>query len=138
MPTTNPAAKDEITLWLNGGPGCSSLDGFLHEQGPVIWQAGTYRPVPNTWTWANLSNIVFVDQPVGTGYSQTAKSNATSEVDVVEQFLPFWKNFIDLFDLQGRSMYITGESYAGMYCPYIAAGMIEQNDKEYYNVSGLM
>lgn len=31
VPSTNPAASNEITLWLNGGPGCSSLDGFLHE-----------------------------------------------------------------------------------------------------------
>lgn len=55
VPTDNPAASDEITLWLNGGPGCSSLDGFFHEQGPVIWQAGTFRPVPNTWTWVGPS-----------------------------------------------------------------------------------
>jgi hypothetical protein len=40
VPSTNPAASDEIMIWLNGGPGCSSLDGFLHENGPVIWQSG--------------------------------------------------------------------------------------------------
>ena len=74
---------------------------------------------------------------VGTGYSQ-GKPNATSEADVTAQFLPFWKNFVDLFDLQNRKLYITGESYAGMYCPYIAAAMLEQNDTAYFNVSGLM
>lgn len=136
-PTWNPAASDEITLWLNGGPGCSSLDGFFHEQGPVIWQAGTYRPVPNTWTWANLTNVVFVDQPVGTGFS-TGKPNATDEIDVAAQFLPFWRSFMDLFDLHGRKVYITGESYAGQYCPYITAAMLDQKDDNYFNVSGMM
>jgi carboxypeptidase C (cathepsin A) len=29
FPSTNPAAKNEILIWLNGGPGCSSLEGFL-------------------------------------------------------------------------------------------------------------
>jgi carboxypeptidase D len=60
VPSTNPAASDEIMIWLNGGPGCSSLDGFFHENGPAIWQAGTYLPVPNTWTWVNLTNVVWV------------------------------------------------------------------------------
>lgn len=36
VPTENPAASDEIVIWLNGGPGCSSLDGFFHENGPVV------------------------------------------------------------------------------------------------------
>ena len=110
VPTTNPAASDEIMIWLNGGPGCSSLDGFFHENGPVVWQPGTFLPVPNTWTWANLTNVVWIEQPVGTGYSR-GKANATSEIDVATQFRGFWRNFVDLFELHDRKVYVTGESY---------------------------
>lgn len=81
--------------------------------------------------------MVFVDQPVGTGFSQ-GTPNATNEKDITDQFLPFWKNFMDLFNLHGRKLYITGESYAGQYCPYIAAAMIEQNDTTYFDVNGLL
>lgn len=57
-PSENPKAKDEITIWLNGGPGCSSLDGFLQENGPVSWQSGTYQPIRNPYAWTNLTNMV--------------------------------------------------------------------------------
>ena len=117
--------------------GCSSLDGFFHENGPVIWQAGTYRPVPNTYAWNNLTNMVFIEQPVGTGFSQ-GTPNATNEIDVANQFLPFWRNFMDLFGLHGRKVYVTGESYAGQYCPYITDAMIQKNNTKYYNVQGMM
>ena len=52
--------------------------------------------------------------------------------------LGFWKNFIDTFSMQGYTVYIAGESYAGLYCPYIASAMLDQDDKTYYNLSGLM
>ena len=68
FPSTNPLAGDEITIWLNGGPGCSSLEGLLQENGPFLWQYGTFAPVPNPWTWVNLTNMVWVEQPVGSTY----------------------------------------------------------------------
>ncbi|KAI0880249.1 alpha/beta-hydrolase [Annulohypoxylon maeteangense] len=129
--------EKEILLWLNGGPGCSSFEGLIQENGPFIWQYGTLKPVPNPWSWNRLTNVVWVEQPIGTGFSR-GKVTATSEEDVAAQFLGFWKNFIDLFELQGYKVYIAGESYAGAYCPYIASAMLDKNDTAYYNVSGMM
>jgi len=50
---------DEVTIWLNGGPGCSSLMGWLQENGPVSWQPGTFKPVRNPYTWSNLTNMLW-------------------------------------------------------------------------------
>ncbi|TVY21483.1 putative serine carboxypeptidase [Lachnellula arida] len=137
FPTENTEASDEILIWLNGGPGCSSLEGVLQENGPFLWQYGTVKPVSNPYTWVNLTNVVWVEQPVGTGFSQGTPS-ATSETDVAEQFLGFWKNFMDTFDLKGRKVFITGESYAGYYVPYIADAMLNKNDTKYFNVEATM
>ena len=60
----------EVVIWLNGGPGCSSLVGFFQEYGPILWQPGTYRPARNPWSWAQITNMLWVEQPVGTGFSQ--------------------------------------------------------------------
>jgi carboxypeptidase D len=92
-------------------PGCSSLEGLLQENGPFIWQYGTLEPVPNPYAWNHLTNIVWVEQPIGTGFSQ-GNVTAANEDDVAMQFMGFWKNFINLFSMQGYKVYITGESYA--------------------------
>jgi carboxypeptidase D len=57
--------------------------------------------------------MVWVEQPVGTGFSQ-GNSTETDEEAVAESFLGFFKNFIDTFDLKNKKIYVTGESYAGM------------------------
>lgn len=113
-PSNNPNSTDEVLIWLNGGPGCSSLEGILQENGPALWQYGTYRPVENPYTWINLTNVVWIEQPAGTGFSQQKKTpKATNEIEVAAQFLGFWKNFVDTFGLHNRKVYIAGESYAG-------------------------
>ncbi|ROV86745.1 hypothetical protein VSDG_10198 [Cytospora chrysosperma] len=140
FPSDNPLASNEITIWLNGGPGCSSMDGLMQENGPWLWQSGTYSPQPNPFSWTNLTNMVWIDQPIGTGLSSAAPGAPAlirNEDDVAEDFAGFWKNFIDTFDMQGYKVYFTGESYAGMYIPYIASHFLDQNDTTYYNVKGI-
>ncbi|KFY14053.1 hypothetical protein V492_02894 [Pseudogymnoascus sp. VKM F-4246] len=136
FPSSNPAAKKEITIWLNGGPGCSSLDGLFQENGPFLWQPGTYAPFANPYSWVNLTNMIYIDQPVSTGFSP-GDIKVDNEDDVAEQFMGFWKNFIDTFSMQGYKIYITGESYAGQYIPYIASGMLDTKDEKYFNVKGV-
>lgn len=55
FPTTNEEKTEEFAIWLNGGPGCSSLSGLLTENGPFTWEAGTLTPVQNPYTWVSRS-----------------------------------------------------------------------------------
>jgi carboxypeptidase D len=121
---------------LNGGPGCSSLSGLLTENGPFTWEAGTLDPTQNSYAWTNLTNVLWVEQPVGVGYSQ-GTPNITNEVELGVQFRGFYKNFVDTFDLKGSKIFVTGESYAGFYVPYIADSFIQANDLEYFNLAGI-
>jgi carboxypeptidase D len=43
-------AVDEVTIWLNGGPGCSSLEGFFQENGLWTWEPGTFAPSYNPYS----------------------------------------------------------------------------------------
>lgn len=108
----------------------------MSENGPFVWQPGMLKPIRNKWSWHRLTNVVWVDQPVGTGFSQGTVT-ARNEYDVAQQFMGFWKNFVNTFSLQGYKIYITGSSYGGMYCPYIASEMLDANDADYFDVGGM-
>jgi carboxypeptidase D len=138
FPSTNQAAQDnkEILIYFTGGPGCSSVGELLQSNGPMLWQPGTFQPIPNKWSWHRLTNVVWIDQPLGTGFSQGTPT-ATSEKDVAEQFMAFWPNFVNTFSIQGYKVYVTGSSYGGMYAPFISSAMLDRNDTQYFNVSGM-
>ncbi|KAL4732710.1 hypothetical protein ACLX1H_001729 [Fusarium chlamydosporum] len=137
FPTVNPAGKDDVVIWFNGGPGCSSLEGFIQENGPFKWQYGTYKPVPNAWSWHKLANVIWVEYPIGTGFS-TGHVTAHNNTETAAEFVKWWKNLVDTFSLQGKKIYVTGESYAGVYVPYVGAAMLDKKDKEYYDVKGAL
>ncbi|QIW97153.1 hypothetical protein AMS68_002671 [Peltaster fructicola] len=129
FPSSNVNASSEVTIWLNGGPGCSSLSGLLTENGPFTWEAGTLSPVQNSYSWTNLTNMLWVEQPVGVGFSQGVP-NITNEVELGKEFVGFYQQFVKTFDVQNYDLYVTGESYAGYYVPYIAASFIDAADPE--------
>jgi cathepsin A (carboxypeptidase C) len=62
---------DPLVLWLTGGPGCASEVALFYENGPY-----TINPdlslKSNPFSWNNVSNLLFVDQPIGTGFSKSA------------------------------------------------------------------
>ncbi|EOA81223.1 hypothetical protein ACJQWK_06798 [Exserohilum turcicum] len=136
FPAKTGHTPEEIVIWLNGGPGCSSLIGLLDENGPFTWQQGTLAPTPNPYSWNNITNMLWVEQPVGVGYSEGVP-NITNEVELSKQFRGFYKNFVDTFHTYNWKTYITGESYAGMYVPNIANSFIKANDKKYFNLAGI-
>jgi carboxypeptidase D len=97
---------DEVTIWLNGGPGCSSLEGFLQENGPISWRPGQFHPSYNPFHWARLTNMIWVEQPVGTGFSQ-GKVTARNEYDIAKDFVGFFKNWQKLFGIKNFKIYMT-------------------------------
>ena len=80
--------------------------------------------------------MVWIEQPIGVGYTQGVP-NIKNEVELAKELLGFHKSFVDAFRLRGRKVYLTGESYAGIYIPYIADAMISTNDTEYFDLAGV-
>jgi vitellogenic carboxypeptidase-like protein len=132
------AAKDKDTgsiplvIWLNGGPGASSLAGLFLENGPVHIRndyLGTIKR--NYHSWNDEAHLLYWDQPVGTGFSTTSDENigyVKSEDELSEQFYTGLQGFFDLHkEYRACPLYITGESYAGKYIPFIASKISEKN-----------
>lgn len=118
---TNPDT-DPLVFWLTGGPGCSSEVALFYENGPfTINQNLSLKK--NPYTWSNSSNLVFVDQPVGTGFSDSPFSEMSkNEDEVAANFLIFVQGFLAKFpQFKTREIFITGESYAGHYIPAVGA-----------------
>lgn len=84
----------------------------------------------------NLTNMVWIDQPAGAGFSP-GPPTVKNEIDVAHQFNDFWEIFMDTFNLHNRKVYVAGESYAGQYIPYIVNDMLDRKDKKYFNVKGV-
>jgi carboxypeptidase D len=91
------ADKQRTVIWLNGGPGCSSEDGAMMEIGPYR-NKDADTLVHNNGSWHEFANLLFVDNPVGTGYSYVDTDSYVNELDVMaDQFLIFLEKWFHLF-----------------------------------------
>jgi carboxypeptidase D len=107
-------------IWLNGGPGSSSMVGLLFENGPVKINAD-YSASENPNSWHHIADYIWLDQPVGVGFSTADAAGYVSDEDqMATDFLGFLANLVKVFPaLAKRPLVLSGESYAGMYIPYI-------------------
>ncbi|RKP03158.1 hypothetical protein CXG81DRAFT_3233, partial [Caulochytrium protostelioides] len=134
--------RNVLLIWLNGGPGCSSLDGLFLENGPlkvidkdhVAW---------NPYGWNQYADVLYVDQPAGTGFSTgQIKDYAHTETEIVERFLSFYDRYLEIFPQhRDAELYFAGESYAGTYLPYITAAMLKRNEaagRDIYRIQSLL
>jgi len=116
--------NDPLILWLNGGPGCSSMDGFFYEQGPFHFDQNddplNLTLVDNPWTWTKLANVIFLEAPAGVGFSLTNVYDTNDNITADDNHR-FIQNWLKAFpEYQGNDFYIAGESYAGIYVPTLA------------------
>lgn len=82
-------------------------------------------------------NILWVDQPVGTGVS-TGQVMATSEQEIAQDFVNFSPNFQKTFSIKKFKIFVTIENYTCRYVPYISSAMIEGHDTDHLNLQGAM
>jgi len=132
------ASADPLVFWLTGGPGCSSEIALFFENGPYHINQDLSL-TSNPYSWNTKANLVFIDQPIGTGYSRAASvADFDRDEDAIAQaFLTFLVGFFEKHpDLKGRDLYLTGESYAGHYIPAMSA-LIHKTNNTDINLKGL-
>ncbi|CDO76988.1 hypothetical protein BN946_scf184298.g15 [Trametes cinnabarina] len=129
---------DPWIIWLQGGPGSSGMIALTTENGPIhVLANGTW--VFNNFSWNHLADVIWVDQPVGTdarnrcfprtgtGFSTADSTGYVPDEDQTgEDFLGFLSNIVKVFpSLATRPLFLTGESYAGTYIPYITKHLFQ-------------
>ncbi|XVF39786.1 hypothetical protein PTKIN_Ptkin01aG0060400 [Pterospermum kingtungense] len=129
--------EDPLLLWLTGGPGCSGISGFVYEIGPLNFNVVEYNGtlptlVLNPYSWTKISNIIFVDSPVGTGFSYARNHLAahTSDIKQAHQlhlFLQKW--LMDHPEFMSSPVYIGGDSYSGITLPVLVQEILHGNEE---------
>jgi len=117
-------SKDPLIIWLSGGPGCSSEIAILFENGPYRFMPNFPDQVnleTNPYSWNNIANVLYIDQPKGIGYSKT-QSYGQNESVAINDVIQLVNQFLDIFPAyKGRKAYIGGSSYTGHYVANIAS-----------------
>ncbi|KAK2444152.1 Serine carboxypeptidase-like 42 [Trifolium repens] len=136
--------KKPLTLWLNGGPGCSSIGGgAFTELGPFYPTDDARGLRRNSESWNRASNLLFVESPVGVGwsYSNTTSDYNTGDASTANDMLLFFLKWYEKFpSYKSRKLFLTGESYAGHYIPQLANAILDYNAHSTnfkFNIKGL-
>ncbi|GAA98536.1 uncharacterized protein L969DRAFT_95229 [Mixia osmundae IAM 14324] len=123
-----PASAPTVA-WFNGGPGSSSMIGLFQENGPCRITNDSKSLVNNTQSWTNVANMVFIDQPVGAGYSYGQNVVGTSAQAAAAVYIGLQLLFQSNLGIPLNSFGIATESYGGHYGPVFSALILSNNQK---------
>ncbi|GMF10328.1 unnamed protein product [Phytophthora lilii] len=120
---------DPVLLWLNGGPGASSLAGCFSENGPLLVNDDGKTLRVNKFAWNQRANLLCVESPVGVGFSYNA--SGVYEADDLSQAQDLYdalQKFFGKFPwLRENDFVVAGESYGGVYVPTTALAIVKGN-----------
>ncbi|OEL23283.1 Serine carboxypeptidase-like 50 [Dichanthelium oligosanthes] len=128
-PLTAPASTP-LLLWLQGGPGCSGLIGNFFELGPYFVNPDNVSLSPNPFAWNRHFGLLFIDSPLGTGFSAAASPAdiPTNQSVIAAHILAALQSFFALDpSFRARPFFLAGESYAGKYVPAAGAHILDVN-----------
>ncbi|CAH8337123.1 unnamed protein product [Eruca vesicaria subsp. sativa] len=118
----NNPQEDPLLIWLTGGPGCSSLFAILFENESIHMLVTKPSNIFLIFLkfWIQMANIIFLDQPVGAGFSYSRspflnKVSDTGEVKIIHEFLQKWLSKHPEF--LSNPFYVAGDSYSGKIGP---------------------
>lgn len=127
----NNSHNKPLTLWLNGGPGCSSIGGGAFTELGPFFPTGDGRGLRrNSMSWNRASNLLFVESPAGVGwsYSNTTSDYNSGDASTARDMYIFLLNWYKKFpEFRSRELFLTGESYAGHYIPQLADVLLDHN-----------
>lgn len=128
--------EDPLVFWTNGGPGASSAFGLFMEHGPCRVSSPDRQegpPINGTtrfdYSWNTRANMIYVEQPVGVGYSYVRFGEGTWDAEQAgRDIYSFFRIFFSAFEqFRSNDFYLAGESYGGRYIPRFAAEMVDQD-----------
>ncbi|KAK1269780.1 Serine carboxypeptidase-like 7 [Acorus gramineus] len=127
--------EDPLLVWMSGGPGCSVISGVAFEIGPLRFDVKEYKgELPNLvlhpYSWTKVSNILFIDTPIGTGFSFARGSEVYYGGDVksTKQVAKFIRKWLDDHpQFFSNPLYIGGDSYSGKISPIITLEIVKGN-----------
>ncbi|EFC49634.1 predicted protein [Naegleria gruberi] len=130
---TNPIERPLI-LFLNGGPGCSSMEYFGSGIGNVnVSTDGKLAMEDNYYSWNRFANVIYLDAPAGVGYSyanDTSVYKVNSDAQTAAETRSFLIEFLNHYSkFRNNEVYISGASYGGKYVPALAKLILEENLK---------
>ncbi|KAL5734931.1 hypothetical protein ACOSP7_032792 [Xanthoceras sorbifolium] len=131
-PVSKRPASRPLVLWLNGGPGCSSVAyGASEEVGPFRVCSDGKTLYLNPYAWNNEANMLFLDSPAGVGFSYTNNLDdiyTVGDKRTVKDAYTFLIKWLEIFpQYNHRPFYIAGESYAGHYIPELSQVIVRGN-----------